>query len=136
MPLRLGFFILPELPELPELLEDFELELLEFEVLFARHLSKQWLGFLLESNEFKDLLLSPEPFQDHRLEPFQGKAREIRENIVNLMSIGFECPWAIKEVELALDEEAFELLRVQAIKGVRITQFNGFQTLVHIDYLP
>ena len=48
--------------------------------------------------------------QDHRLKPFQGETPEIRENIIDLMRIRPECPWAIKEVELALDEEAFELL--------------------------
>src|ERR1700730_18800267 len=51
--------------------------------------------------------------QDHRLEPFKGKAPKIRKNIIDLMRIRLECLRAIEEVQLALNEEAFELLCIR-----------------------
>src|ERR1700730_8825703 len=38
--------------------------------------------------------------QDHRLEPFEGKALKIRKDIVDLTGIGSEHPRAIEEVQL------------------------------------
>src|ERR1700726_1201052 len=59
--------------------------------------------------------------QDHRLKPFWGKAPKIRKDIVDLMRIRSECLRVIEKVQLALNEEAFELLCVQAIEGVGVT---------------
>src|SRR6202045_4469137 len=73
--------------------------------------------------------------QDHRFEPFEGKAPKIRKNIIDLMRIGSECPRAVEKVQLALNEEAFELLRVQAIEGVRVAGLDHFRALICIDYL-
>src|ERR1700719_1325733 len=67
--------------------------------------------------------------QDHRLEPFEGKALKIRKNIIDLTGIGSECPRAIEKVQLALDEEAFELLCIQAIKSVGVAGLDHFQVL-------
>src|ERR1700730_16054049 len=50
--------------------------------------------------------------QDHKLKPFYGEAPKIRKNIIDLTRVRSECPWAIEKVQLALNEEAFELLRV------------------------
>jgi hypothetical protein len=74
--------------------------------------------------------------QDHRLEPLKGKALKIRKDIVDLTGIRSECPRVIKKVQLALNEEAFELLRVRAIKGVGVMGLDHFWVLVYIDYLP
>src|ERR1700730_1317328 len=74
--------------------------------------------------------------QDHRLEPFEGKAPKVRENVIDLTRIGSERPRAIEEVQLALNEEAFELLRVQAIEGVGVAGLDHFRALVCVDYLP
>src|ERR1700731_617164 len=74
--------------------------------------------------------------QDHRLEPFEGKALKVRENIIDLTGIGSECPRVIEEVQLALNEEAFELLRIRAIKGVGVEGLDHFQALICVDYLP
>src|ERR1700730_235254 len=65
--------------------------------------------------------------QDHRLEPFEGKALKIRKNIIDLTRIGSECPRAIKKVQLALNEEAFELLCIRAVKGVGVTGLDHFR---------
>src|SRR6202043_3604627 len=58
--------------------------------------------------------------QDHRLKPFEGKAPKIRKNVIDLTGIRSECPRAIKEVQLALNEEAFELLCVRAVESVGV----------------
>src|ERR1700731_956670 len=58
--------------------------------------------------------------QDHRLEPFKGKAPKIRKNIIDLMGIRLECLRVIEEVQLALNEEAFELLCIRAIESVGV----------------
>ena len=52
------------------------------------------------------------------------------------MRVGSECPWAIEKVQLALNEEAFELLHVQAIEDVGVARLDHFRALVCIDYLP
>ena len=74
--------------------------------------------------------------QDHRLEPFEGKAPKIRKNIIDLTGIGSECPRAIGEVQLALNEEAFELLCIQAVESVEVTGLDHFWALICVDYLP
>src|ERR1700730_12100707 len=53
--------------------------------------------------------------QDQRLEPFEGKAPKVRENIIDLMGIGSECLRVIEEVQLAPSAQTFELLRVRAV---------------------
>src|ERR1700731_3560981 len=67
--------------------------------------------------------------QDHRLEPFQGKAPKVRENVIDLMGIRSEPPRAIEEVQLALNEEAFELLCVRAVEGVGVAGLDRFRAL-------
>src|ERR1700731_131536 len=74
--------------------------------------------------------------QDHRLEPFEGKAPKIRKNIIDLTGIGLECPRAIEEVQLALNEEAFELLCVRAVESVGVAGLDHFWALICVDYLP
>ena len=52
------------------------------------------------------------------------------------MGIGLERSRAIEKVQLALNKEAFELLCIQAIKGVGVAGLDRFRALVCIDYLP
>src|SRR6202030_4321761 len=73
--------------------------------------------------------------QDHGLKPFYGKAPKIRKNIIDLMGIGSEHSRAIKKVQLALNEEAFELLRVRAVEGVGVAGLDCFRALICVDYL-
>src|ERR1700730_7062699 len=68
--------------------------------------------------------------QDHRLEPFEGKAPKIRKNIIDLTRIGSECPRAIKKVQLALNEKAFELLCIRAVESVRVAGLDHFRALI------
>src|ERR1700731_1327903 len=75
------------------------------------------------------------PIQDHRLEPFEGKAPKVRENVIDLTKIGLECPRAIEEVQLALNEEAFELLCVRAVESVGVAGLDRFWVLICVDYL-
>ena len=60
----------------------------------------------------------------------------MRKNIIDLTRVGSERLRAIKEVQLALDEEAFELLHIRAVEGVGVVGLDRFRVLVCIDYLP
>ena len=57
----------------------------------------------------KEILGSPVKTEVNRV---VGKALKIRKNIIDLMRVRLEHLWAIKKVQLALNEEAFELLCV------------------------